>query len=701
MTAATLSEVLVALDPEQHAVATAPRGPVRVLAGAGSGKTRALTHRIAAMASSGLVDPRHVLALTFTARAAGELRGRLRRLGVDGVQARTFHAAALRQLRYFWQDVVGGSPPEVSPTKAPLIAESCKRLRVRVEATALRDLAAEIEWAKVSEVSPDDYAKRAAAAGRGGVVDIDANSVARIYAGYEAVKRDRGVIDFEDVLLLSAGMLSDDASMMQTVQSQYRSLLVDEYQDVSPIQQRLLDLWLGDRDDITVVGDPNQTIYSFAGATSRFLNDFPTRFPNASTFVLERNYRSTPEVVHVANQLLSATGKPAVVLKSQREKGPAPVWLRASDESAEVNEVVERIRSLAAGGVPYREMAVLYRINAQSVALEEALTEANVPYSVRGGERFFDRREVKETIALLRGAARADSDDAAGTLTEQVTAVLSTKGYQPAPPPGPSQARDRWESLAALVTLAREVEEESAEATLPAFVDELKSRASAAHAPTVDAVTLSTLHAAKGLEWNAVFLVGLTDGMVPISYATSDEHIAEERRLLYVGITRAKEHLTFSYARGRTSGDRRQRQPSRFLRPLNPEFGGSEAGARPAGRAPRTASCRVCGRTLTTASERKLRRCSQCGVDVDDALFESLRQWRKQTADQASVPAFVVFTDATLLAIAVERPTDASQLLQIPGIGHAKAERYGPGVLQVLKTHASTPPAITGKEHAG
>ena len=689
MTPATLSEVLAALDPEQHAVATAERGPVCVLAGAGSGKTRALTHRIAALSLSAQVDPRQVLALTFTARAAGELRGRLRQLGVDGVQARTFHAAALRQLRYFWPTVVGGTPPDIAPTKAPLLAEACRRLRISADPTLVRDLAAEIEWAKVSEIGADAYAAKGPAAGRAPVGDLDAAGVGRVYVGYEAVKRDRGVIDFEDVLLLSAGMIDDDPAMAAAVRDQYRTLLVDEYQDVSPIQQRLLDLWLADRDDVTVVGDPQQTIYSFAGATSRFLTEFPQRYQNVRLIQLNRSYRSTPQVVHAANTVLAAGGRPAVVLASQREAGPPPQWVEAVDEAREVVDVVSRIRQLAEQDVPLRDIAVLYRINAQSAAFEEALTEAGVAYSVRGGERFFERREVREAMTLLRGAARGEVPGEAG-LAEQVAAVLGAVGYQPTPPPGPSQARDRWESWAALVDVARDLSADAPETTLTVFTDELAARANAAHAPTADAVTLSSLHAAKGLEWAAVFLVGLTDGMLPISYAVTPEQIAEERRLLYVGITRAKDHLTFSYAKHRNPGDSRVRQPSRFLTALKPGFGrASQAttATRPSSR--RAAGCRRCGRALTTAVERKLRHCTACGVDVDLALFEKLREWRKQVADEASVPAFVVFTDATLTAIVVEHPGSTAELLKVPGIGQAKAERYGPGVLDVLRSHAS------------
>jgi DNA helicase-2/ATP-dependent DNA helicase PcrA len=651
-----------------------------------------------------MVDPRHVLALTFTARAAGELRGRLRGLGVEGVQARTFHAAALRQLRYFWPDAIGGEPPAVAPSKAPLIAEACRRLRVRSDPTTIRDLAAEIEWAKVSEVTPEAYPSRSASAGRSAISDLPDAAVGRIYAGYEAVKRDRSLIDFEDVLLLSAAMLTDAPAMTQTVRDQYRCLMVDEYQDVSPIQQRLLDLWLGDRDDLTVVGDPNQMIYSFAGASSQYLLDFPKRFPGAAVIRLERNYRSTPQVVHLANRLMTASGAPAVVLASQRPAGPDPTWQVAPHEPAEVEWVVSRVRNLTSQGVSPRDIAILYRINAQSVAFEEALADADIAYTVRGGERFFDRAEVKDAIALLRGGARSDdAADADDSLSHRVAAILGAVGYRPSAPPGPSQARNRWESWAALVALAEDLSETTPGATLVDLVDELQARASAAHAPAADAVTLSSLHAAKGLEWEAVFLVGLTDGMLPITYASTAQQVAEERRLLYVGITRARQHLALSFARARNAGDRRRREPSRFLATIHPEFADS-APSRGRSGSVRVTGCRVCGKALTTPSERKLRYCASCGVDVDTALFDKLREWRKSTADAASVPAFVVFTDATLTAIAVERPTDASQLLQIPGIGNTKVERYGDGLLDVLRAHGVTAGASTSldirTEHA-
>jgi len=675
--------VLAALDPEQRQVALAPRGPLCVLAGAGTGKTRALTHRIAYLVESGQVTSHHVLAVTFTARAAGELRTRLRGLGVDGIQARTFHAAALRQLRYFWPKVVGGDAPTVIGAKASLIVEAAARCRLRPDRATIRDIAAEIEWAKVNQWAPDDYLATARGAGRATPGELTVEAVAQVYASYEDAKRERGVIDFEDVLLLTAGMLHDDAAMADHVHSQYRCFLVDEYQDVSPAQQRLLELWLGDRDDITVVGDASQTIYSFTGATPRYLLSFTSRFPTANSVRLVRNYRSTPQVVATANQVLAAatgdTARLRLELQAQRPAGPLPEYSEHSDEPAEAAAIAAAIQQRAIEGVSLKDIAVLYRINAQSEVYEEALSRAAIPYVIRGGERFFDRSEVREGILLLRGAARAG--ESAGDLPAHVTAVLGTVGYQPTPPSGPGAARARWESLAALVALAAELTAARSSATLDDLVTELEHRAAAQHAPAVDGVTLASLHAAKGLEWDAVFIVGLVDGTLPISYAQTPEQVEEERRLLYVGITRAREHLSLSWASSRTPGGRGNRRPSRFL---DVEAAGLAQPKKPGSRRRRTASCIECGRALTTPLERKLRRCSHCEVTIDLELFEKLREWRKGQAESASVPAYVVFTDATLTAIAQDKPTDEIALAAIPGIGRAKIERYATAVIELV-----------------
>ncbi|MGW0554567.1 ATP-dependent DNA helicase UvrD2 [Streptomyces sp. NPDC002926] len=692
--------VLDGLDPEQREVATALHGPVCVLAGAGTGKTRAITHRIAYGVRAGILQPASVLAVTFTNRAAGEMRGRLRQLGAGGVQARTFHSAALRQLQYFWPKVVGGELPRLLERKIQLVAEAAARCRIRLDRNELRDVTSEIEWAKVTQTVPADYPAEVAKSHRD--APRDPAEISQVYGMYEQLKRDRSVIDFEDVLLLTVGILQDRHDIADQIRRQYHHFVVDEYQDVSPLQQRLLDLWLGDRDSLCVVGDASQTIYSFTGATPDHLLNFRTRHPDATMVKLVRDYRSTPQVVHLANGLLSqARGRAAehrLELISQREAGPEPAYTEYADEPAEAEGVARRIRDLIAAGVPAGEIAVLYRINAQSEVYEQALADAGVPYQLRGAERFFDRPEVREAGVALRGAARAggnDSllDDAEG-LPAEVRAVLSTKGWTTEPPAGSGAVRDRWESLAALVRLAEDYVRVRPEATLADLVAELDERAAAQHAPTVQGVTLASLHSAKGLEWDAVFLVGLTEGMMPITYAKTDEQVEEERRLLYVGVTRARLHLSLSWALSRSPGGRASRRPTRFLNGMRP--GSSAPGARAAGgaggidrgsggrrkrRGP--VLCRVCGKTLTDAGEMKLMRCEDCPSDMDEALYERLREWRSEQAKELGQPAYCVFTDKTLMAIAEAVPGSEGELAGISGVGGRKLERFGVDVLTI------------------
>ena len=688
----TADAVLEGLDPEQRQVATALHGPVCVLAGAGTGKTRAITHRIAYGVRAGVMAPTSVLAVTFTNRAAGEMRGRLRQLGADGVQARTFHAAALRQLQYFWPRAVGGELPRLVESKIPLVAEAAARCRLRLERTELRDLTAEIEWAKVTQTVPDDYPAAVAKAHR--PAPRDPAEISRIYARYEQLKGDRSLIDFEDVLLLTVGMLEDRPDIADEVRRQYQHFVVDEYQDVSPLQQRLLELWLGDRDSLCVVGDASQTIYSFTGATPEHLLGFRLRYPDATVVRLVRDYRSTPQVVHLANGLLQqAAGRAAehrLQLVSQRDPGPEPEFLEYADEHAEAEGTARRVRELIDAGIPPSEIAVLYRVNAQSGSYEQALADQQVAYQLRGAERFFERPEVREAGMLLRGAARTGTDPSLADVDVpgQVRAVLSSCGWQPEPPAGAGAARDRWESLAALVRLADELVRARPEATLADVVAELDARARVQHAPTVEGVTLASLHAAKGLEWDAVFLVGLTDGMLPITYARTDEQLEEERRLLYVGVTRARRHLALSWALARSPGGRPSRRPSRFLDGLRPGGVARVAGARQdssrgSGRRGRRrpVRCRVCGRTLTDPGEMKLMRCEDCPSQLNEELYARLREWRSAQAKELGQPAYCVFTDKTLLAIAEAVPSDAAELAGIPGVGRRKLDRFGAAVL--------------------
>ncbi|MEU8513661.1 ATP-dependent DNA helicase UvrD2 [Kitasatospora sp. NPDC048722] len=699
--------MLAGLDPEQRAVATALHGPVCVLAGAGTGKTRAITHRIAYGVRSGVYQPQQVLAVTFTARAAGEMRGRLRQLGADGVQARTFHAAALRQLQYFWPRAVGGPVPQLLERKIQLVAESAGRCGLRVQRTELRDLTAEIEWAKVTQIGPDDYPAAVQKSGRD--APRDPAETAQVYRVYEEAKSRRGVIDFEDVLLLTAAILEDRPDIADQVRAQYRHFTVDEYQDVSPLQQRLLDQWTGPGGgaSLCVVGDASQTIYSFTGATPDYLLNFRSRHPEATVVKLVRDYRSTPQVVHLANGLLAqARGEAArhrLELVSQREAGPEPGYTEYEDEPTEAETTARRIKDLLATGVRASEVAVLFRTNGQSEVYEQALADLGVPYQLKGAERFFERPEVRDAGVLLRGAARAAADPLTdgADLAGQVRAVLASRGFTPEPPAGSGAVRDRWESLAALVRLAGEFERtrtaEGLGADLAAYVAELDARAAAQHAPAVEGVTLASLHAAKGLEWDAVYLVGLTEGTLPIIYAKTDEQVEEERRLLYVGVTRARKHLSLSWALSRSPGGRASRKPTRFLDGLRPGSaapgtrtgarggrGGVEFGERAAGRKVRgPVKCRVCERVLTDAVERKLRRCENCPSTMDEALYERLREWRAGQARKQGAPAYVVFTDATLMAIAEDVPASRQELAQISGVGAMKLDKYGAAVLSL------------------
>ena len=611
--------LLEALDPEQREVAVALRGPVRVLAGAGTGKTRAITHRIAYGVATGTYNPAEVLAVTFTTRAAGEMRTRLRALGAPGVQARTFHSAALRQLRWFWPKVYGGEPPQLIDSKIPVVAGAARRNRITVDQGILRDLASEIEWAKVSNVRPDAYERIAPTRNRE-VSGLDAATVAHVFTTYEDLKREQGRMDMEDVLLIGAALLAEDDRVAATVRQQYKWFVVDEYQDVSPIQATLLDLWLGGRDEICVVGDPAQTIYSFAGARAAYLTEFLRTHPAATSIELVRNYRSTPQVIEAANSLLKGTATGAVTLRAQQPAGDPVVWRELPDEVAEADAAADEVLRLQRAGVPLREMAVLFRINAQSENFEEALASRSIPYVVRGAARFFERPEVRQALALLRASARA-GEAAGDDLVGQVTGVLAGMGWSTEAPTGRGQARDRWESLTALVSQAEEYAAADLAPTLEGFTAELDRRAHEQHAPVAEGVTLATLHAAKGLEWDAVFLAGLQDGSMPITYATTPEAIEEERRLLYVGITRARKHLALSWSLARNPGGQARRKPSRFLAGMRPESvtdrPSVQTGAKPARRRSKASVCKMCRRPLATARERNRGYCSDCPLPYD------------------------------------------------------------------------------------
>lgn len=549
-------QILTGLDDDQLAVVTAIRGPVCVIAGAGTGKTRVITNRIAYAINSGVTDPTKVLALTFTARAAGEMRARLRTLGVPNVAARTFHSAALKQLLYFWPYSFGGQFPTLLTTKSGFISQAIERAEIAIpaQAASLREIASEIEWAKVLEISPDAYQDEAIKSNRS--ISLPNNKsksenleiIAKVYEAYESLKRQERTLDFEDILLLTVGMLEEDRGVRERVRDQYRYFTVDEYQDVSPLQQRLLNLWLGNREEICVVGDAAQTIYSFAGATSNFLLSFKNRFPDAQVFRLSRGYRSTPEIINTANQILRSANLVSDhgnELSSANNHGSKPVisgFNTTGDEiSYVVNEVINHINS----GVESSDIAILARTNSQLDQIKSALNNAKITSQIRSGERFFDRVDVRDAMRVIRSASVLPPEG--GNWYEDLVSVLRPFGDA--------------DYVHGFLRLAKEMQSGSAELdldsgvpdltttnripTMRTFLRELEDRAEQNNPPTLPGVTLATLHSAKGLEWNHLFLIGVAEGLLPISNAND---LNEERRLFYVGVTRAKENIQITYA---------------------------------------------------------------------------------------------------------------------------------------------------------
>ena len=657
-------ELLDALDPDQRAVATQVAGPLAVLAGAGTGKTRAITYRIAYGAAVGAFDPSNVLAVTFTQRAAFEMRHRLAQLGVPKAQARTFHSAALRQLRHFWPTVVGGPLPDVIPHKASLVAASAARLGITIDRTNVRDIAAEVEWAKVSMVDAAHYASRVARLRRDVPAGLDAADMARLLDVYEDAKNERGVIDFEDILIYLCGMLQERADVASIVRKQYRSFVVDEFQDVNLLQARLLDLWLGGRHDVCVVGDVAQTIYSFTGASPDYLTGFGRKHPGARIVELTRDYRSTPQIVSLANDVLarSSQREGTVRLSSQRDGGAQVTYRTYDDDRAEAEGVAAAIADLIDAGMAPHSIAVLMRTNGQSQAFEEALGARGIPVAVAGGKPFFARDDVRTAISRLRAAAAAATDE--GSVGEIVRDVLSGVGWAPEAPSGQAGS-ERWSNMNAIVGWA----DDSQAQTLPAFVAELDERVAYQVEPDKAGVELATIHAAKGLEWDAVFLVGVAEGLLPISYAKTAAAREEERRLLYVAITRARDLLTVSWARSRGADGRGKRKRSRLLDGIWPEE--ARVGA-PKKRA------RASTRALNQAFEEEA---SPQAIE----LFGRLKAWRLEVSRQAGVPPFAVFTDQTLRDIAQAMPKNTTQLRVIRGIGDVKVQRFAAPVLALVR----------------
>jgi DNA helicase-2/ATP-dependent DNA helicase PcrA len=636
--------ILEPLNDEQRRAAVAVRGPVAILAGAGTGKTTTITHRIAYQIATGAFPAEQVLAVTFTEKAARELGDRLQALGVARVEARTFHAAALAQLRGLWERHAGSPLPEVLDHKAPLIASLANALPPPHRFLPRRELAGEIEWAKHRIVAPDDYLAELERTGH--VPPIPAELMQRVFDGYERRKASTRRMDFEDMLGLAVRMLDAYPAAADTVRARFHAFTVDEYQDVNPLQAALFDRWLGDRDELCVVGDDYQTIYAFTGASPEHLLTFPDRYPHATVVRLERNYRSSPEVLALANRLAERLGGFRKTLTATRPAGPPPVVSATRDEPAEVAAVVQAVRTLGADGVPLERIAVLYRINARSEPFEEAFAAAGIAYQVRDGA-FLRRPGPRAVLQRLRRAS-------GGAVAELMEAVTDALGYDPEAAADADDEATRQSDLARLRALAREFADAHPGLDVAAFLAELADRFSTEHDGR--GVNLLTFHRAKGLEFDAVFLPRLLDGELPFRSGRAKADPEEERRLLYVGITRARRFLFLTWP---TDG---KAKPSPFL---------TELGVRPGRRTRRAAAA---GRGSPTTSE----------TIEGGPVFERLRAWRRTRAQADGVPPYVVFHDRTLARIAERMPSDREELIAIPGIGARKLERYGDEILQVV-----------------
>ncbi len=661
--------LLDGLDPEQVEAVRITRGPLVIHAGAGSGKTRVISRRVAFAVATGAVERHRVLVVTFTDKAAGEMVARLDALGLPGVAARTFHAAALAQLRHFWPSRHDGAPPpDVLDSKIPIVGRLARALPGGYRFTPAKDLADEIEWAKSRRLTPETYAAQAGTR----TPPIPAELFTRLWADYERAKDRAGRLDFDDMLTRTVELLESDPDAAEAVRRRYRWFSVDEYQDTNPLQQRLLELWLGERDDVCVVGDEDQTIYTFTGATSDYLTGFTARFPAARTVTLERNYRSSPEILALANRLLAAQGR-RKRLVATRPSGPAPTIRGCADAAAELALLTTTIGRLIADGTPPAEIAVLVRMNAQIPPIESALTRAGIGFRVRG-RRFFERPEVRDALRLL---GRLPASSAGRELVRAFEARLRADlGFEAEDGGAGAEARERTASLAVLMDIARAAVAAQDDLDAPSLLARFEERASAEAAGSPDGVNLLTFHRAKGLEWDAVLLPALEEGTLPIRQAESEEELAEERRLLYVGLTRARRHLTLSWAERRVGAGEREarRRPSRFLLALEP------ARTRRVTMLPGPSEAPAPGRA------------------TDGPLMAALREWRSARARADGVPAYIVAHDALLAEIVERRPESIAGLRRMKGMGPAKLEKYGDEILALTTKGAAAEPSAKTRD---
>lgn len=655
--------ILEGLNEEQRRAVETTTGPVAIIAGAGSGKTRVVSHRTAYAVATGVVPENQVLLVTFTEKAAGEMAARVRALGLGRVMARTFHSAALRQLRYFWPARHDGAElPEVLADKWRIVAPLARNLPGGYRFTPTKDLMDEIEWAKSRRITPATYLARAV----GRTPPTTPDLFVRLFRDYERMKERRGLIDFDDILGLTVELLENDDEVAFAVRSRYSWFTVDEYQDTTPLQARLLELWLGDRDDICVVGDEDQTIYTFAGATPEHLTGFARRYPGTTVLPLLTNYRSSPEVLSMANKLLASTGSDKKLVATQPE-GPEPTIAVYGSAAEEEAAVVAKVKALVAEGTAASSIAVLLRLNAQSAGFESAFAREGIPYQLRG-KRFFERREVQ---AAIRALERVPDDLEDEELMAAVRAAWERQlGFDPDDEPEGREGRERHATLSTLLTIVSQLVRSEDGAGRDDVVASIQERASRERADDAAGVELLTLHRAKGLEWEAVFIPMLEEGSLPVSQAGDDETaLAEERRLLYVGITRARRYLALSWARQRLSvkGSAQNRKPSRFLAAVGSGAAAAASAARPGARERQPAG----------AARARL------GAD-DQVLFDALRAWRLEKAREEKVSPFIVAYDTVIAEIAERRPQNETELLAVAGIGPGKVDKYGEDILSIV-----------------
>lgn len=676
-----MNDILSSLDEEQLAAAESLRGPLVILAGAGSGKTRTVTHRIANGVAAGVFDPKRTMALTFTTSAAAEVGRRLDDLEAGPVATRTFHSAALRQLRYFWPDAIGGAMARIAPSKRPLVSEALTSCGESADLGMVRSVAAEIEWCKSANQTADSYRERPEGP------PLIPGLFSRIFRAYEDTKSKHGVIDFEDVLLITIGLLESRSDIREEVRRAYRWFTVDEFQDVSPLQMRLLNLWLGRSTDVCVVGDPAQSIYGFAGADSDLLTGFTRHFPDAQVVRLHRSYRCDAPIVDAANRVARNIPQALTLTAVSSGDSAAVQVLSFPDEESEARGVAEEVAALIRSGRPPSTIACLYRTHAQSAALQAGLQHSGVDYGSRSSERFFGRTEVREALIRLRGGVKTTTAVSARAAVEEVMTAMGVTSE-----PGTAAERDVLESFRALTGLADRAD------SVAELIADLDRRQSIGLAPPPNAVTLMTLHAAKGLEWSTVFITGSVEGLLPLVTEKGPADLDEERRLFYVGVTRAAHRLVITWPRRRSRG-RTAGAVSRFVAEIR--------GARTEmiGRLERArdsvvfqsvvravdpippAACAVCGKGLVTGKERVLGRCLSCPSLADPAALEELDRWRSRTSRESHRPNHAVLTDASLELVATRLPVSLEELAELPGLNPQKVLDYGNDLLGVVKLH--------------